>query len=264
MTSRLVSFDWALKNLLRNKANFVILEGFLTELLKEDIKILEILESESNQERDKDKFNRVDLKVKNHKGEIIIIEIQNKRELDYLQRILFGTSKAVIEHIKKGKEYHNVKKIISVNLVYFDLGIGKDYVYHGKTKFKGIHKNDELKLTKKQKEIYGKDEIYHIYPEYYIIKIDQFDDKAKDRLDEWIYFLKNEEIEPEFKAKGLKEAEERLSVLKLSKKERAIYERYNEDRMHEASLAHTYKVDMEWEQREKKEERKKKKKRRRN
>ncbi len=108
MTPRLVSFDWALKNLLRNKTNFCILEGFLSELLKEDIKILEILESEGNQEKNKDKFNRVDLKVKNDKGEIIIIEIQNKRELDYLQRILFDTSKAVIECIDLGKSYKNM------------------------------------------------------------------------------------------------------------------------------------------------------------
>jgi len=44
----LISFDWAMKKLLRSKANFDILEGFLSELLKENLTILEILESESN------------------------------------------------------------------------------------------------------------------------------------------------------------------------------------------------------------------------
>ncbi len=255
----LVSFDWALKNLLRNKANFGILEGFLTELLKEDIKILEILESEGNQENAQDKFNRVELKVKNSKGEIIIIELQNKREFDYLQRILFGTSKAVTEHIDLGKSYFNVKKIISVNLIYFDLGKGKDYVYYGKTKFKGIHNNDELQLTKKQKESYNKDEVYKIYPEYYIIKINQFDDKAKDRLDEWIYFLKNNDIEPEFKAKVLKEAKEKLNVLQLSKEERIIYDNHIEDLRYADSMAQTYKIDLAWAKKEKKEEEDKRK-----
>ena len=48
---KLVSFDWALKKLLRSKANFDILEGFLSELLKEDIIIIKILESESNSGR---------------------------------------------------------------------------------------------------------------------------------------------------------------------------------------------------------------------
>jgi len=42
-TRKLVSFDWALKRLLRSKANYEVLEGFLSELLKGDIEILEIL-----------------------------------------------------------------------------------------------------------------------------------------------------------------------------------------------------------------------------
>ena len=47
---QLVRFDWAMKRLLRQKDNFVILEGFLSELLGEDILIRNILESESNKE----------------------------------------------------------------------------------------------------------------------------------------------------------------------------------------------------------------------
>jgi hypothetical protein len=39
MTKKLIRFDWAVKKLLRNKANFVVLEGFLSELLFDDIKI---------------------------------------------------------------------------------------------------------------------------------------------------------------------------------------------------------------------------------
>ena len=60
---RLVSFDWAIKKLLRSKVNFGILEGFLSELLNSDIKILQVIESESDKETTNDKFNRVDLKV---------------------------------------------------------------------------------------------------------------------------------------------------------------------------------------------------------
>ena len=61
---KLVSFDWAVKKLLRSKANFEVLEGFLSELLFDDIKILEVLESESNKESDDDKYNRVDIRLK--------------------------------------------------------------------------------------------------------------------------------------------------------------------------------------------------------
>ena len=54
---KLVSFDWALKRILRSKSNFEVLEGFLSELLRDDIRILEVLESEGNQETEQDKFN---------------------------------------------------------------------------------------------------------------------------------------------------------------------------------------------------------------
>ena len=119
MSRRLISFDWAIKRILRSKANFDILEGFLTELLKEDITILEILESESNQEHDSDKQNRLDLKVKDSTGAVILIEIQYDREMDYLQRILFAASKAITEHMVSGESYSEISKIISISILYF-------------------------------------------------------------------------------------------------------------------------------------------------
>jgi len=232
----LVRFDWAIKRLLRNKANFVILEGFLSELLGEDIKIESILESESNQDYKNDKFNKVDLLVKNSKGELVIIEIQNNREYDYLLRILFGTSKLLIDNMETGMRYSEIKKIISVSIVYFNLGQGEDYVYHGTTNFVGLHKNDILKLSKDEEILYKTESISKIYPEYYIIKVNQFDDVAKSTLDEWIYFLKKEEIKDNFKAKGLKEAKNELDILKLSESERKEYERFIEQVRYENSL----------------------------
>ena len=86
LQDKYIRFDWAIKRLLRQKANFDVLEGFLTVFLGEKITIDEILESESNQLSADDKFNRVDIKAKNSKGEIVIIEIQNTRELYYLHR----------------------------------------------------------------------------------------------------------------------------------------------------------------------------------
>lgn len=65
---RYIRFDWAVKRLLRQKANFDVLEGFLTVLLGEEVKIIELLESESNQQSVDDKFNRVDIKAKTAKA----------------------------------------------------------------------------------------------------------------------------------------------------------------------------------------------------
>lgn len=177
---KLVSFDWALKRLLRSKANYEVLEGFLSELLKDDIEILEILESESNREQAHDKSNRVDMKVRNQKQEIILIEVQYEREFDYLQRILFATAKAITEHLSRAERYERIVKVISINILYFDLGHGEDYVYHGKTQFRGIHYHDELRLNNKQQELFGKQYPHELYPEYYLLKVNQFNDIAKD------------------------------------------------------------------------------------
>ncbi len=233
---KLISFDWAVKKILRSKANFGILEGFLSELLKEDIKIKQLLESESNKDTPISKFNRVDLLVENTKGELIIIEVQNQRQMDFMQRMLYSTSKLVVEHIIEGNPFEEIKKIISVNIVYFDLGQGDDYLYKGKTEFIGLNKNDSLKLSDKQKILFKKEELSSIFPEYYIIKVNNFNDVAKNTLDEWIFFLKNEEIKDNFSAKGLSEAKQKLDILKLSKAEREIYEAYQFELHYQASM----------------------------
>jgi predicted transposase/invertase (TIGR01784 family) len=95
--------------MLRDKSNFEILEGFLSELLKEDIRIIEILDGESNKKTKTDKFNRVDILVRDDKDERIIIEIQNNKEYDYLQRILFGTAKTLTENIEEGNPYSKIR-----------------------------------------------------------------------------------------------------------------------------------------------------------
>ena len=226
MSKRLIRFDWAVKKLLRNKANFVVLEGFLSELLFDDIKIQKILESEGNQETENDKYNRVDILTQNSKNELIIVEIQNTYEIDFFHRMIYGTSKALIENISLGQPYSDIKKVISINVVYFDLGQGKDYVYRGKTNFEGLHEKDTLQLSIQQKETFTKKEISDFFPEYYIIKVNKFNDIAKDTLDEWIYFLKNSEVKDEFKAKGLAEAKEVLDIMRLDKEQQYGYNRY--------------------------------------
>ena len=236
MTRKLISFDWAIKKILRSKANFAILEGFLSELLYTDISILEILESESNKESQDDKSNRVDIKVKDADGKLYIIEVQYSREFDYLQRILFASSKVITEHFPEGKAYSTISKVISVNILHFDLGGGDDYIYHGTTRFIGVHSQKELQLSAEQKLLYSVDHTSDLYPEYYLIELRNFDDMARNTLDEWIYFLKNEDIKIDFSAKGLSAAKETLDVLKMSPSERRAYDRYQEQLHDKASM----------------------------
>lgn len=236
MKQELIRFDWAMKKLLRNKANFDILEGFLSELLKEDILIKQILDSESNRQHNKDKQNRVDLLVENSKNELLIIEIQNDTEQDYIQRLLYGTSKAITENMYKGMPYSDIKKVYSVSIVYFDIGQGSDYIYYGSTNFVGMHTKEILQLNPSQISLFGDKEVYQLFPEYYLIKVNNFNEVAKDTLDEWIYFFKNEEIKSEFKAKGIQKAREEFLIMKMSEEERKDYNAYLSSLSYQASM----------------------------
>ncbi|WP_028524549.1 Rpn family recombination-promoting nuclease/putative transposase [Runella limosa] len=245
MSKKLIRFDWAVKKLLRNKANFAVLEGFLSELLFDDIKIQKILESEGNPETDEDKYNRVDILTENSKNELIIVEIQNTYEIDYFHRMAYGAAKVLTENLSLGQAYSEIKKVISVNIVYFNLGQGRDYVYKGTTNFQGLHEKDLLQLSSQQKETFTKQNVADIFPEYYIIKVNQFNDIAKDTLDEWIYFLKNSEVKDEFKAKGLAEAKEVLDVMRLNKEQQYGYNRYLDYLHVKASEALSLQIEVE-------------------
>ncbi|NQZ09123.1 MAG: Rpn family recombination-promoting nuclease/putative transposase [Algicola sp.] len=235
MSRQLISFDWAIKKLLRSKANFGILAGFLSELLFTDITIVEVLESESNKETANNKQNRVDIKVRDADGQLILIEIQYSREQDYLFRILFETSKCIAEHLDQGLTYENVAKVISVSILYFDFCKGNDYIYHGTTNFIGLHSQSELQLNEAQKKLFSTEKIADIFPEHYIINIKNFDDVATAPLDQWIYFLKNEVIKDSFKAKGLLEAKEALDIMKLSPSDKVAYDQHQKNLRHDAS-----------------------------
>lgn len=221
-----IRFDWAMKRLLRDKANYGVLEGFLTTLLNKNIKIKKLLESESNQEAEDDKQNRVDVLAEDDNGELYIIEVQNETEQAYFQRMLFGTSKLVTEYINRGQSYDHIRKIYSVNIVYFNLGGGTDIVYHGKTEFRGIHNGELLSLSPFQKQKFNVSAVSDLYPEYYILKVNDFNKWSKVPLEQWIYFLNTAEIPHDATAPGLDEARKKLQLEKMTHAEREAYYRH--------------------------------------
>ena len=224
--NRFIRFDWAAKYMLRNKADFVIFEGLISTLVNEKVTIVELLESESNKESRNDKFNRVDIKAKNSKGEIILVEIQQTRELDYLQRMLYGVAKAVTEHIGSGQTYEHVKKVYSINILYFDLGQGADYLYHGQTALTGVHTADTLQLTAYERDDLHVLEPKDVFPEYYVIRVNEFDKLAVTPLEEWMQYLKDEYIKPDTTVPGLREARQRLEYLRMSPQQQQEYDYY--------------------------------------
>lgn len=221
-----IRFDWAMKRLLRNKANYAVLEGLLTTLLNEKVTICKLLESESNQEDEYDKYNRVDMLAENSKGELVLIEVQNNNEYAYFQRMLFGTSKLVTEYINRGEGYEYVRKVYSVNIVYFSLGHGKDFVYHGKTEFRGIHEGDLLELSPFQRQTFKVDEVSQLYPEYYILKVNDFNRVAKSPLEEWIYYLNTGDVPDNATAPGLDTVKKQLQLDRMSKEDLRAYYRH--------------------------------------
>ena len=168
----------------------------------------------------------MDLLAENSKGELILIEVQNNNEYAYFQRMLFGTSKLVTEYINRGEGYDKVRKVYSVNIVYFSLGSGKDVVYHGKTEFRGIHQGDVLELTPFQKQTFKVDTVSQLYPEYYILKVNYFNQVARSPLEEWIYYLNTGDIPDNATAPGLNEARQRLKLDRITKEELNAYYRH--------------------------------------
>lgn len=224
-TDRYIRFDWAIKRLLRQKANFGVLEGLLTLLLNENVKIIELLESESNQQTIDNRFNHVDIKAKNSKGEIIIVEIQDIRILHYLERILYGVAEVITEHALLNERYNEVKKI-SINILYFDIGIGTDYLYCGQNTFLGVHTGDQLQISTKEKDAIVGNLLTDIFSEHYLIRPYVFDKTPATPLEEWIDYLKTGRIRHDTKAPGLAEARQKLLYYNMTTEERYIYDAY--------------------------------------
>ncbi|TAH08579.1 MAG: Rpn family recombination-promoting nuclease/putative transposase [Runella slithyformis] len=248
MGKKLIRFDWAMKKLLRHKANFGILEGFLSELLRFDVTIESILESEGNKEDEYDKYNRVDILIKSQTDELMLVEVQNDSEIDYFQRMIYGVSKLVTEYIKEGEAYGTIKKIYSINIVYFGLGQGKDYVYEYKGEFVGLHQNDILRPTALQQQSYKTEKVSDIFPKYYLLKINNFNKIAENTLDEWVYFLKTSEVRDEFVAKGLDKAKEKLRYEELSEEDKKMYDRFQENKRIEIAVTYTAEIEAKFQE----------------
>jgi predicted transposase/invertase (TIGR01784 family) len=78
-----------------------------------------------------------------------------------------------------------------------------------------------------------------------VIRVNKFNDITKNRLDEWIYFLKNEMIKDDFKAKGLDKAQKTLDIMKLKDEDRRAYNRKLDNLSLEKSLIRSAEIEAE-------------------
>ena len=242
-TNKYIRFDWAVKRMLRDKANFAVLEGLITVLFGRKITIVEILESEGNQDDARIKFNRVYIKAKEENGDLIIVKVQLHRELYYRYRIVCGVLKTITEHIQIENMYDEAKKVYSINILYFDLGKGSDYLYHGKTIFTGVHTGDHLQVSTNEYDEIRMRTPENISPEYYIIRVNEFNDVATTPIEEWLDYLKNNRISDTTTTPGLREARERLLYLQMTDKERHAYDAHMDDIMVQNDVLDTAKME---------------------
>ena len=231
--SKYVPFDWAIKRILRDKANKEVLEGLIQVLIKEPVTITDILESENNKDSLEDKGNRVDVKAKTEKGEMIIVEVQLTKERDFFQRILFGTTTAINDQIGIGQDYHVIKKVYSINILYFNFGSGDDYAFHGVTTFRGMtNKDAELKLTTRSERVFMDSERRRmtspeeVFPEYFLLIIDRFNEVATTPIEEWMAYLKDGAIRDDTTTPGLQEARRKLEYMSMTEEQRRAYREY--------------------------------------
>jgi len=225
----LVSFDFAVKYLLRGKRDFVILNGFLSELLGKKVEVKAIVESENNKADKDGKTNRVDLKAQINSGELVVFEIQFLQEFDFFGKVLYGVSTAITEQVTKGKLY-NIKKVYSVNIAYSNLNAKREYLFSGKfSGFQGVHYKDEL-IPFAQTSNPKSKKTNDIHPEYFLILPKMFDEKLRCRFDEWVYILKKSTAREDFSAAGIKEAKVKLDYMKMSPTKKRQYNTYMENR----------------------------------
>ena len=226
LRDKCIRFDWAVSRLLHHKANFGVLESFLTVFLGEPIKIVEVLENEDNQLLSDDKFYRMEVKAKNSNGEDILVEIQNMTRLYYLERLFYGVPKAISELVNLNDTCKEVKKVYSISILYFDLGKGSDYVYVGQNNFVGLHTKDNLIISTREKDTIVSKSTSEIDTTYILVRLNEFNKVAKSPIEEWIEYLKNGFISPEAKALGLQEAHEKLRYYSMSNAERHAYDEH--------------------------------------
>jgi predicted transposase/invertase (TIGR01784 family) len=159
------------------------------------------------------------------------VEIQQTRELYFLQRLLYGVAKTITEHVHLGDKYDHVRKVYSISILYFDLGKGADYLYHGQTQLVGVHTHDTLQINTRERDQIKMVTPESIFPEYYIIRVNEFNDVATTPLEEWLEYLKTGYIRSDTTTPGLQEARQKLLVMQMSPEERRAYERHMDNIM---------------------------------
>jgi len=222
----LISFDYAIKFLLKDKSGYEIVEGFISAILGSKgyppVKIKALLDPESNREVMEAKRSIADVIVEDQAGAKYIVEIDKSYSSLFLHKACFNGSRLIVDSVSEGEDYSNISKIIHINLLYFPFGPQKTPMYHGKTIFHKIdhHHPKKIHLENIQSEAF---DAYDVFPEYFIISVPLFNDVIKSEMDEWLYLMKYSKVKKGFKSPYMTKVAKRLSLLTMTPTQRSKY-----------------------------------------
>ena len=235
MDKPLISFDYAIKYLLKNKGDYDIIEGFISALFAAEgyppVRINALLESESNKESLELKKSIADLVVEDADGNKYIVEIERAYTPNFMHKACFNSSRLVIDGIYGNQDYTAIKKVFHISLLYFTTKQMQKPIYHGKTI---IHEVDtahpvDVRIANQGLVMFDSP---NVFPEYFFISVPMFDDVIHGEIDEWLYVMKHSDTKEGFKSPYMKKVEERLAVIKMSNSERNEYIYYQKESVH--------------------------------
>jgi len=226
----LISFDYAIKYLLKDKGDYSIVEGFISALLKtkgyKDVKIIALLEPESNKEDSKNKRSLADVIVEDQDHHKYIIEIERNVKDSFIHKSCFNTSRLIVDNLAQREDYTQIIKVFHISLLYFPVGKGSGAIYHGKTIIHEIETQERLSVHMKSQETDQVFDATDILPEYFYISVPLFNDRLEKEIDDWLYVMKYDKVPETFHSPYMQQVSEKLSILKMSQEERANYSYY--------------------------------------
>jgi predicted transposase/invertase (TIGR01784 family) len=230
MEKSLISFDYAIKYLLKDKRDFDIIEGFISALLNtvgySDVKIAALLDTESNKESSKAKRSLADLVVEDKAHHKYVVEIERNVHPHFIHKACFNTSRLLVDTLGEGQDYGQILKIFHISLLYFPIGEGSGVAYHGKTLIREVTTGEKLTLHITDPATNQVYDATGVLPEYFYISIPSFNDRLEKELDEWLYVMKHDEVHKNSRSKYMKKIAKKLSVLKMTDEERVDYYSY--------------------------------------
>ena len=160
----------------------------------------------------------VDVRCEDSAGTIFLVEMQLNWDTDFMQRVVFNTSKAYVKQLDKGKPFHLLQPVYSLNFVQGDLHKGLSEWYHP---YQLVH-------------IYHSDRVFDglkiVFAE--MNKYEKLAEKGRGKRDLWMrYFTemteKTRKPAPELLADpDIAKAIELLEIINYDDVEQELYDRY--------------------------------------